>query len=167
MQSSEAVACLSHSSDLMTEPSGEQQEDTLYGDKNQTGGPVGSLVPRESGSQKSTSHSKQSLSADLSLSLEVSGHTKSLTAAQEAKVWEEGSSPSTSCSSGLPREWRHPQWDEPSHINDQSRQSTQMPTGQPDPGNSLWRLPCQVVLIYFKVTKLTRTLSMQNIDNCH
>lgn len=96
MQSSKAVVCLSHSSDLKTEPSGEQQEDTLCGDKNQTGRPVGRLVPRESGSQKSTFHSKQSLSADLSLSLEVSGHTKSLTAAREAKVWEEESSSSTS-----------------------------------------------------------------------
>lgn len=96
MQSSEAVACLSHSSDLMTEPSGEQQEDTLCGDKNQRSLPVGSLVPRESGSQKSTFHSKQCLSADLSLSLEVSAHTQSLTAARGAKVWEEGSSPSTS-----------------------------------------------------------------------
>lgn len=74
MQSSEAVVGLSHSSDLMTEPSGEQKEDTLCGDKNQTGGPVGSLVPRESGSQNSTFHSKQSLPADLSLSLDVSGH---------------------------------------------------------------------------------------------
>lgn len=67
---------LSHSSDLMTEPSGEQKEDTLCGDKNQTGGSVGSLVPRESGSQKSTFHSKQSLPADLSLSLDVSDHRR-------------------------------------------------------------------------------------------